>query len=100
MSQAGVYVFSDGETAAYVGESTSVSWRVGQHLKSNSRLMESLRAAEMVDPVAHAAMAFEVQAIPVSIGRLELEEMEDRMSPTDIQPDAPGLDVGMSLRRC
>ena len=75
MSQAGVYVFSDGETTGYVGESTSVSWRVGQHLKSNSRLMESLRSAGMADPVTHAAMALEVQAIPVSIGRLELEEI-------------------------
>jgi predicted GIY-YIG superfamily endonuclease len=75
MSQAGVYVFSDGETTAYVGESTSVSWRVSQHLKSNSRLMESLRSAGIIDPVTHAASAFEVRVVPVSIGRLELEEI-------------------------
>jgi predicted GIY-YIG superfamily endonuclease len=75
MGQAGVYVFSDGETTAYVGESTSVSWRVDQHLKSNSRLMGSLRSTGIVDPVAHAASAFEIRVVPVSIGRLELEEM-------------------------
>jgi len=75
MSQAGVYVFSDGDTTAYVGESTSVSWRVGQHLKSNSRLMGSLRSAGIIDAVTHAASDFQVQVVPVSIGRLELEEM-------------------------
>jgi hypothetical protein len=74
-SQAGVYVFSDAETTAYVGESTSVSWRIDQHFKSNSRLMQSLRTAGIADPVAHAASTFDVRAVPVDIGRLELEEM-------------------------
>jgi predicted GIY-YIG superfamily endonuclease len=71
---AGVYVFSDGDATGYVGESISVSWRVGQHRDPESRLMAGLRAAGIADPMGHAASRLSIRHLAVDLGRLELEE--------------------------
>jgi predicted GIY-YIG superfamily endonuclease len=72
---AGVYAFSDGDAIIYVGESTSVSWRVGQHHDPRSRLMATLLAAGVADPDAYAASRLTIRVLPVELGRLELEEL-------------------------
>jgi predicted GIY-YIG superfamily endonuclease len=71
---AGVYVLSDGDAIVYVGESTSVSWRVGQHRDPRSRLTAALLAGGVADPDVHAASRLTIRALPVELGRLELEE--------------------------
>lgn len=71
---AGVYVVMDEKAAAYVGESTSVSGRLGQHFDPESRFMAAYRASGIADPVAHASAHFRVRSLPAEIGRLELEE--------------------------
>jgi predicted GIY-YIG superfamily endonuclease len=71
---AGVYVFSDADAAVYVGESSSVSWRVGQHRDPRSRFLAALLAGGIADPAAHAAARLTIRSLPVELGRLELEE--------------------------
>ncbi len=71
---AGAYVFSEGEAIIYVGESTSISWRVAQHRDPRSRLMAALLAGGVADPDAHAASRLTIRVLPVELGRLELEE--------------------------
>jgi predicted GIY-YIG superfamily endonuclease len=71
---AGVYVFSEAAATGYVGESISVSWRVGQHRDPESRFMAGLRAAGIADPMGHAASRLSIRHLAVDLGRLELEE--------------------------
>jgi predicted GIY-YIG superfamily endonuclease len=71
---AGVYVFSDADATGYVGESISVSWRVGQHRDPESRFMIGLGATGIVNPLGHAASRLSIRHLAVDIGRLELEE--------------------------
>lgn len=70
----GVYVFTDGEAAVYVGESISVAWRTGQHRDPRSSLMAGLAATGIADPVAWASSRLRIRTLPVAVGRLELEE--------------------------
>lgn len=66
----GVYAFADGAVVAYVGESTSVSWRVGQHRDPGSRFLLDLGAAGIGDPAARIG----IRSLSVDVGRIELEE--------------------------
>jgi hypothetical protein len=66
----GVYAFADGDVTAYVGESTSVSWRVAQHRDPGSTFLLGLAASGIDDAVPRVA----IRTIAVDIGRLELEE--------------------------
>jgi predicted GIY-YIG superfamily endonuclease len=66
----GVYAFADGAITAYVGESTSVSWRIGQHRDLESRFLIDLGASGIDDPAARIG----IRSLAVDIGRLELEE--------------------------
>jgi predicted GIY-YIG superfamily endonuclease len=66
----GVYAFADGTLTAYVGESTSVSWRIGQHRDPGSRFLLDLSAAGIGDPASRIG----IRSLAVDVGRLELEE--------------------------
>ena len=66
----GVYAFADGVETVYVGESTSVSWRIGQHRGPALSLIASLAASGVMDPAAR----IQIRSLAADVGRLELEE--------------------------
>jgi predicted GIY-YIG superfamily endonuclease len=58
----------------YVGESTSVSWRVDQHRDPGSPFMAAPAATGLEQPDTFVSGRLRIRALPAEIGRLELEE--------------------------
>lgn len=66
---AGVYAVFDGAAALYVGDAIGVSSRITQHQRLGSAFLVGLASAGGPD-----ASRLRVRALPVDLGRLELEE--------------------------